>query len=469
MNIKKSFRKIIIMTVAATLLAGAGCTKAPSPELVAAMKPVNLNWWGVFDDEETVHSIISAYNAIHPNVNITFTMYRSSEYENALLNALAEDRGPDIFSIHNTWVNSYSPKLAPIPASFNLPYTTSSGGSISQKTVTVMKTTPAMTINQFKNTFVDVAAADCIVNVPDETTGSVNADRILAMPLAADNLALYYNKDLFNAVGIAEPPADWTAFQKDVAKLTKLDAQGNIVQSGVGMGTASNVERYADILSLLMLQNGTQMTDENDNPTFDKTPASAAGRPNPPSDDAVIFYTDFANPSTEVYSWNDKKPDNLAAFVSGESAMFLGYAFNLSDIRSRAPKLNFGIAKLPQLNTASPTNYANYWVQGVSKKSKYQNWAWDFLNFAASPAQNAKYLDATRKPTALRSGINKQLDDLDLSVFADQMLTAKSWYHGKNEAGYEKAFGDLINNVLNGAKIHEAVSNAVNAVYETMR
>jgi multiple sugar transport system substrate-binding protein len=469
MKIKKSFRSIVLVTIAAALLAGAGCTKAPSKEIIEATKPVTLNWWGVFDDEDTTHAIISAYTAMHPNVGIVFTMYRSSEYENALLNAFAEDRGPDIFSLHNTWVNSYSSKLAPMPSSFTLPYTTTSGGAVSQQTVTVMKTTPSMTINQFKNTFVDVAADDCIVNVPDETAPSGNADKIFALPLSADNLALYYNKDLFNAAGIAEPPTDWTAFQKDVAKLTKLDTQGNIVQSGVGMGTSSNVERYADILSLLMMQNGTEMTDEFGNLTFDKTPASAAGRQNPPSDDAVIFFTDFANPSTEVYTWNDKQPDNLAAFVSGESAMFLGYDFNLSDIRARAPKLNFGIAKIPQLNAAAPTNYANYWVQGVSKKSKYQNWAWDFLNFAASPAQNEKYLDATRKPTAIRSIINKELDDLDLSVFADQMLTAKSWYHGKNETGYEKAFGDLINNVLNGAKIHESITNALNAVWETMK
>jgi multiple sugar transport system substrate-binding protein len=469
MNIKKSFRSIVLVTVAAAMLTGAGCTKAPSKEIVAAMKPVTLNWWGVFDDEDTTHALIAAYTAIHPNVSIVFTMYRSDEYENALLNAFAEDRGPDIFSMHNTWVNSYSPKLAPMPDSFTLPYTTTSGGAVSQQTVTVMKTTPAMSINQFKNTFVDVAAADCIVSVPDATASSGNADKILALPLSADNLALYYNKDLFNAAGIAQPPADWTTFQKDVAKLTKLDTQGNIVQSGAGMGTASNVERYADILSVLMMQNGTEMTDDFGNLTFDKTPASAAGRQNPPSDDAVTFYTDFANPSTEVYTWNDKQQDNLAAFVSGESAMFLGYDFNLSDIRARAPKLNFGIAKLPQLNSDSPTNYANYWVQGVAKKSKYQNWAWDFLNFAVTPDQNQKYLDATRKPTVLRGEINKQLDDLDLSVFADQMLTAKSWYRGKNEAGYEKAFSDLINNVLNGAKIHDSIVNAVNAVYETMQ
>jgi multiple sugar transport system substrate-binding protein len=465
---KKLFRSIVFVSIAALLLTGAGCTKGPSPEVIKALQPVTLEWWGVFDDQDTVGPVISAYTAQHPNVTIDYKMFRSDEYEAALLNAFAEDRGPDIFSMHNTWVNAYVPKLAPMPDTFTIPYTTTTG-SIQKSSVTQLVTTAGMSINQFKNTFVDVAASDCIVNVPDETSPSGSADKIYALPLSADNLAVFYNKDLMNAAGIAEPPTDWTAFQHDVTKLTKADAQGNIIQSGVGLGTAGNVERYADILSMLMMQNGAHMTDSGGNPSFDKIPADSEGRENPPGDDAVIFYTDFANPATEVYAWNDKQPDNLAAFVSGQSAMFLGYSFNIPDIRARAPKLNFGIAKLPQLNPDAPTNYANYWVQGVSKKTKNANWAWDFLRFAASPDNNGKYLDAAKKPTALRGGIAKQLDDLDLSVFAEQMLTTKSWYHGQNEPAYEKAFADLINNVLNGAEIHQAINNAVNAVAETYK
>jgi maltose-binding protein MalE len=147
----------------------------------------------------------------------------------------------------------------------------------------------------------------------------------------------------------------------------------------------------------------------------------------------------------------------------------LGYDYNLPTIRAQAPKLNLGIAKLPQIRDNPEVNFANYWANGVSKKSANQNWAWDFLEFAAAAPQAAKYLDAAQRPTVLRTLIQKQAADIDLSVFASQMLTAKSWYHGKNDAANEQAFSDLIYSVLNGNEIRQAMNNANNRVNETYR
>ena len=39
--------------------------------------------------------------------------------------------------------------------------------------------------------------------------------------------------------------------------------QRTIIQSAAAIGTTDNVERSTDILGVLMMQNGTQMTDEN--------------------------------------------------------------------------------------------------------------------------------------------------------------------------------------------------------------
>jgi maltose-binding protein MalE len=131
--------------------------------------------------------------------------------------------------------------------------------------------------------------------------------------------------------------------------------------------------------------------------------------------------------------------------------------------------LNLGIAKLPQIRDNPEVNFTNYWVEGVSKKTKNLNWAWDFMQFAASASQAPKYMNAAKKPTVLRSLIKGQLEDIDLSVFASQMLTAKSWYHGKNDTAYEQAFSDLIYAVLNGVDVRQAVVNAANRVDETYR
>jgi multiple sugar transport system substrate-binding protein len=364
-------------------------------------------------------------------------------------------------------VNKYQSKLSPIPDSTTVPFTTIQG-TIKKETVTTLKTTAGLSVKDLKIQYTDAVANDVIINAPVDSPATGSKDRIFALPLAGDSLALYYNKDLLNAAGIAEPPAYWDDFQKDIPKLTKQNSQGNIVQSGTALGTAKNVQRYADILSVLMMQNGTVMTDGSTT-TFNKIPAELAGRETPPADDAVVFYTDFANPAKEVYTWNDKLADSLQAFAAGKTAFFFGYAYNLPSIRSQAPKLNLGIAKLPQIRDNPEVNYTNYWVEGVSKKTKNLNWSWDFMQFAASAAQAPKYMSAAKKPTVLRKLITGQLEDIDLSVFASQMLTAKSWYHGKNDTAYEQAFSDLIYAVLNGVDVRQAVVNAANRVDETYR
>jgi len=108
---------------------------------------------------------------------------------------------------------------------------------------------------------------------------------------------------------------------------------------------------------------------------------------------------------------------------------------------------------VPQVSEAQKVNYANYWVESVSNKTKVKNYAWDFVNFITQEANVEQYLDKSKKPTALRSTklINKQLASPETEVFADQLLTAKSWYKGMNPEAGEQAFKEMINVVLDGS------------------
>ena len=279
---------------------------------------------------------------------------------------------------------------------------------------------------------------------------------------------MFYNRDLLNKAGIAEPPKTWGEFQQAAKRLTKLDAQGNVIQAGAAMGTGANVERAADLVALLMMQNGTQMTDESGAATFNLIPAALRGRPTPPGEEAIVFYTDFANPTKEVYTWNAGMPNSMEAFVTGRSAFFFGYSYHIPTLRARAPKLDLAIAKIPQIEGNPETNYANYWVETVSKKSAHLNEAWDFIQFATSREQVPNYLNVAKRPTALRALIGSQLEDLDLGIFASQVLTAKSWYRGKDPATAEKAIADMIDAVVRGdTTVREAINMAIGKVNQT--
>lgn len=440
----------IFALVSLLITTGIGCGGGSS---AAAEEPVTLEYWRVFDDEDTMETIMKAYRTSHPNVKINYRKLRLEEYEGELVRALAEGRGPDIMTIHNTWLPGYTSLLTPIPDSIK---TTAreTQGTLRKEQVVVEKTTPGMSLRTLKSLYVDQVSEDVVLPYqPDPKIKAV--DKIFALPLAVDSLVLFYNKDLLNAAGISEVPNTWEKFQTAVTSLTVYDDDGNIKQSGAAIGTADNVERSTDILSLLMMQNGTQMTDDNDNITLanrDKETDSYPGL------QATNFYTDFANPTKKVYTWNEEMPDSFEAFTTGKTAFFFGYSYHIPLIRTAAPKLSFGISGMPQISAENQqVNFANYWVEAVSKSTKYPEWAWDFVTFATSEEQVGSYLAEAKKPTAIRGLIQSQLEDEDLGTFARQTLTAQSWYHGNDATAAESALEDLITAILSQPEKPEQV------------
>ncbi|MEK7546065.1 MAG: extracellular solute-binding protein [Patescibacteria group bacterium] len=452
------------LLLATLVVSGQGCG-TPDAAPASASKPVTLDYWRVLDNGDAFDQIIQSYRALHPNVTINYRKLRLDEYERELLNALAEDRGPDIVSIHNTWVRSYQSKLLPAPASVKLSFREVQG--VQKNQVWVEKTLPVITPAQVKTQFVDQVGRDVVIKGQDADPKKGIVDQLWGLPLSLDTMALYYDKDVLNASGIPTPAQDWAEFQDHVKRMTKYD-QGKLVKPAAGIGTSRNVERSFDILSLLMMQNGAQMTDANGIPTFNRTPANLE-REIPPAVEALIFYTDYANPSKEVFTWDDAQPNSYDAFIAGKTGYFFGYSYHLSRIKAQAPKLNFSFTSIPQIDPAAKVNYANYWVESVSKKSENPEFAWDFLQFAAGADRAKTYLAKTGKPTALRSLVNEQLNDADIGVFASQVLTAKSWYTGINVAATEAAFNEMIDSTLQGVDPNRAVNLAVQAIAQTVR
>lgn len=455
------YQKTVSALALGALMVTSGCGGPTAAEL-AANKSVKLVVWRVFDDPNSFDDIKSAYSAIHKNVSFEFRTLRYEEYKDALLHAFAEGTGPDIFSIPNTWIGEYEPLISPLPKTLTIPYS-EVRGTIKKETIITLKEEPTLTERELKTNFVDVVDADVVRSY--KPNANKEAERVIfGLPLSVDTLALYINKDLFNGAGIAEPPTTWVDFQNDVTKLTTIGPNDTIVQSGAAIGGSRNVERAFDILSVLMMQNGTKMADESGSPLF-AVKLSDDATPGP---DAVRFYADFANPLKAVYAWNKGQPSSFEAFTTGSTAMFLGYSYHDALIKQKAPKLNYEIAALPQISSGRVVNMANYWVETVSKSTKNANWAWDFIQFAAK-AENAKsYLEKTGKPTALRSLINDQLTDETLAVFAKQLLTAKSWYVGKDAAVAETAFLDLIDATVAGGDADKLIRDTSNKVSQTL-
>ncbi|MCI0479201.1 ABC transporter substrate-binding protein, partial [Candidatus Uhrbacteria bacterium] len=281
-----------------SLLAGQGCTKGLDPATQAASKRTELVVWGVIDESDVYQGIISDYRALHPYVSVNYRRFRLEEYEDALVNAMAEDRGPDIFLVHNTWVSKYLPKIEPMPLQTSVAYQRVVG-TVKKETVYVLETEPSISVRKYKENYPDSVIKDTVrtLNVSTSADQRKLEQRIVAVPVSVDTLGLYVNKDLLNAAGIATVPKDWAGFQSVMPRLVKQDSQGNLLQSGAALGTAYNVERMSDIVSALMMQNGAEMSSDDGTPTFALIPPALSGlRDQPPAYQAVGFYTDFANP-----------------------------------------------------------------------------------------------------------------------------------------------------------------------------
>ncbi len=439
-------KKILVLGLLLTfvLVSGFGC-KTVSQDVQVKMRPITINYWRVWDGPEDFAPIIAEYNKIHPNITISYRKLRYDEYEQELLNALAEDRGPDIFSINATWVKRYEKKISPLPEQITMAYPVVRG-TLKKETFPELRTKKSLTLANLKSSFLDTVYKDVTLEVYDANL-KANTRKIYALPLGIDTLGTFYNKDLLNNAGISELPDYWNKeFQKDVKILTKQSANGQILQAGVALGTGSNIERASDILAALILQNGTTVIDDQGKVLFRQY---VREKDYNPGLDAIRFYTDFANPTKDVYSWNKTMPNSLELFIQGKLAIMFGYSYNIPVIRARSPKLNFEVKPFLQIEGRNdPKNVVDYWVETVSSKSKNKTEAWDFIQFmAAQPDMDKLYLASAKRLAAIRSLIKDQLNDADLGVFAKQILVANTWYHGNNFQVADKAFKDMLDNI----------------------
>lgn len=412
--------------------------------------------WRLFDSQDTFAPLIKQFEKDNKNVKIKYVMKDPEEYELDSLNALAAGAGPDVWSIPNDWVARHSDKLVTAPAGIL------AASSKEKKT----------DVELYQDAFVPVAAQDNIID-----------DKIYGIPLSVDTLAVYYNKDIFKQVlkdldnqklsraerQLREKLLDgnvgsWDEFIQLVKILTSRSG-ADIKQSAVAMGTAANISFSQDILYLLMLQNNTQMvTPDKKSAGFNLPTKKETGEQIYPGATALDFYTSFANPGKETYTWNNSLPNSIDAFTAGQTAMIFGYSFTENLIKQKAPTMNVRKFAMPQIKgVANAVDFGQYYTETVTKSSKYPDVAWAFVRFAATEGIG-DYLGTTSKPTALKKqtkqiGVNERGEQKNPFVF--QVGTATDWYKGKYPVKTDKVFRDLIDDIIvRGNPLQRAMDTA---------
>jgi raffinose/stachyose/melibiose transport system substrate-binding protein len=192
-----------------------------------------------------------------------------------------------------------------------------------------------------------------------------------AVPFASQTMLVIYNKDLFDANGIAEPQT-WDEL---MAAADKLKAAG-----------------------VMPFANGTATAWQNES-TFHALTASIFGRGF--YEDLAAGKTDFNDPryieALAKYDEITKKyfpegfvgldyPSAQQLFISGMAGMFAGGSFELAAFEAQNPNLHMGIFAAPGLKAEDEKLASIYYDGGyaVNAASKNPEAALKFANFLAS-------------------------------------------------------------------------------------
>lgn len=381
----------------------AECTK------VDTNSEASLTIWGVFDDSSVFQPMIDAFNKENPKVKVTYIKKSYTDYENTLVDAIASDSGPDIFLASNFWVPKHKSKMAPANSSI-------------------------ISAQEFSQSFITSAYNDF-----------VSDGKVYGIPLYTDNLALIYNKKLFNKDNLYEPPQNWNDVL-DYSKILTKKAPGNpqeITQAGIALGT-NQVSRSADILTALMLQNSTPMiSDDRRSYNFNQFVKDSSGTPVYPGTSALNFYTSFTNPNKTSYSWTDTLGNSTTAFAQEKVAMIIGYSYFIPQILKANPNISYGVAPLPQIKGATDNiDFVNYWGWSVSNRSKNVDTAWVFLKFLTGKEQNSNYLSATSQTSPQKNKVGSSN-----KVFDDQKYYSETIFKGDADI-FDQIFTEMIDDVV---------------------
>jgi multiple sugar transport system substrate-binding protein len=349
---------------------------------------ITLTYWGLWEDNTVIRSVIDEYQKQNSNITIVYQKQDQKQYRERLQAAIDRGEGPDIFRFHNTWLPMFIQRLAPVP----------------------------------KNVISD---ADYKVKYYPVVTSDLKAgENFFGIPLMIDGLLLYYNEDILKSANITVP-ATWVDMQNLAPKLT-VKEKDKIVTSAVALGTAENIEHFSEILTLMMVQNGTKM-DQGLFTCISGTNCAV---------EALSFYRKFAE--TPNNSWDDTLENSILAFAGGKVAMIFAPSWEAFTIKQLNPNLNFKTASVPQLpcdkQPCPSINLASYWVEGVSVKSKSQDAAFAFLKYLATPVVAQKlYAEQAKtrlfgEPYALVELGNLLSDSPYISALMTEAPTMKSFF-----------------------------------------
>lgn len=378
---------------------------------------VKVTIWGDIDPLSGLRDALSDFNQVHrKDFNISYVYKKSETFDSDFIEAIADNKAPDLIILSNTKILRLQNKIQPID------YT-------------------QLPIPTFQQRYVDSART------------FLSADGVLGVPLVLDPMVLYWNRDLFTNANIINPPKYWDEVLTMQPLLTKrISTDGTFDYSAIAMGEYANVTHAKDVISAMLMQVGVPLVYRNDAGQVKVSVDSEIKTTGePPVDSALRFYMDFANPNKTLYSWNRTLPESRDVFTADKLAMYIGRASDYKIIKEKNPHLNFGIAQLPQMRTVrTESTSAEVYSLAITKAGLQRTNAFNALLALVGDADFVtKWSKAALLPPARRDLLAKQQVDAVLPYYYDAALRSRAWLDPE-EAESSTAFKDMIEGLSSG-------------------
>jgi len=386
--------------------------------------------WGTVDSKIFYDILRPLADSVPAYRQISYVQKDATRFDSELINALADGVGPDILFLPHEQLVQYRNRIQPI-------------------------TYKDFPMTDFKSLYLDGAEIFAM------------SDGVYAYPVAVDPLVLYWNRDILASYNYLEAPKTWEVLVNEmVPTLIQRDFNRTIIRSPLAFGEYRNVNNAFSVLSLLLLQGGSQLVTEN-GVSYQLRLDSAQTGGSRPLGAAVTFYTGFASPSNALYSWNRAKSLDRDEFLSEDLVFYFGKGSEARTIALRNPNLNFSIAEVPQGQAATVRRtYATFYGLALLRSSTNKNGAFQAMNIFGSGENGKKIADSLGMVPAHRSQVISGSNDVYGRISYTSALVARGWLSPAPEQ-VDGIFTRMVEDALaNRTSASGAASDAVGRLRE---
>jgi multiple sugar transport system substrate-binding protein len=314
--------------IMALTLTVTSCGKA-TPTEVTPTGPIELTFWNYWDGKngETIQALADEYNAAHPDVEITNVYIGWGELLPKLQTAAAGGEAPDIAAVDLVWM----PKMAETGALASL------------------------------NGYIEESGVDLTDFYPYMLNQDRYDDTYYGLPVSANNLELFYNKDLFEAAGLDPnaPPTTW----EELATIAEQCANPAEGISGMELFTEPGEGLTWQFQVYLWQAGGDFLTEDLSQAAFNS----------PAGEKALQYWVDLIQGPAPLASWG--------LFGQGKSCMVMDGTWMVGIWAETAP-FEWGAARMPYPSDGEPaTNMGGEHVILFKSDETRQKAAWDFINW----------------------------------------------------------------------------------------